>query len=195
MRKTVLWIAVALALIAIPAVVGLVALKGDDDSRRSGALVALGKGVGYQLVIQGLTPPGKAIDVESFSWGIANAGAADRSGLSAGKAQLHDLVITKKLDQTSPLLANSVATGKHHTSAVLTLYKQDPAKGLAVKFATYTLTDVLIGNAQHSGGSPEIPSESISLNYGKLDAEISTVDAAGVSPPEKASFDLSLLAQ
>jgi type VI secretion system secreted protein Hcp len=196
MRKKLIWAGAALVLIAIPAVIGLVALRGDDDSRRSAALIGAGAKGGapsYQLEIPGVTPAGKAIDVESYQWGISNAGSADRSGLTRGTPQLSDLVITKKLDQTSPILANHVATGKLLQSAVLTLYKQDPKGGILVKYATYTMTDVLIGAVSHSGGGAEIPSESVSLNYAKLQTSISTLDTAGLSPPEQATWDLALL--
>lgn len=194
MKRTAMWVAAAIVLIATPAVIGLVVVSGDDGSRRAGALVAAGKNVGYQLVIPNVTPSGKAIAVESFSWGVSNAGAAERDALSAGRAQLSDLIISKKLDQTSPVLAGAVVTGKHFPTAVLTLLKQD-AKGVAVKYATYSLTDVLIGSVQHSGAGDDIPSEQVSLNYGKLETQISTLDAAGLSPPENATFDLAALAQ
>jgi type VI secretion system secreted protein Hcp len=184
MRKKILWVAAVLALIATPAVIGLVALRGDDGSssaaRRAGALVqvgAKGGGAGYQLVIPPITPSGQAIEVQSFSWGVRNAGGTTYSGATAGKAQFNDLVIVKQIDQTSALFAQHVANGKHLQSAVLTLFKATSAG--PVEYAKYTLTDVLVGSATHSGNADAVPTEEVSLNYATIKADVSTVNSAG----------------
>ena len=197
MQKKILWVAAALVLIAIPAVIGLVALRGDDDgstaSRRAAALVPAGPtGGGFQLTIPGVTwlPSTRAIDVLSYSWGVSNAGRTDYSGLTAGKASFNDLQITKQIDQASPHLALSAASGKHLQSAVLTLYRNS-AVG-QVKLATYTLTDVLIGAVQQSGSSNEIPMEQVSLNYAQVRAEFSGLDAkGGVTTAERFGWNLA----
>jgi len=199
MQKKILWVAAALVLIATPAVIGLFAVRGDDDGpRRSAALVAAGPmGGGYQLVIPGLQglPSGKAIDVESFSWGAKNAGSADRSGLSSGTPQINDVMITKKIDQTSAALAQAVLTGAHVNQAVLTLFKAD-ASGKMVSYAKYTLTDVLIGSVEHAGTADAIPTEQVSLNYAKMEADFSTLDPkGGTSPPSQFMYDLKATAQ
>lgn len=184
MRKKLIWIGAALVLIAIPALIGLVALRGDDDSsssaRRAAALVPAGlkSGAGYQLVIPGVTPSGQAIEVHSFSWGVKNAsGTTYSGGTTAGKAQFNDIVFTKQIDQTSAMLAQACANGKHYPSAVLTLLKSSPNG--PVEYAKYTLTDVLIGAVEHSGSASEVPMESISLNYVSIKSDLSTVDNSG----------------
>jgi type VI secretion system secreted protein Hcp len=163
MRQKILWVAAALVLIGIPAVIGLIAL-GDDGDRRSAALVQEGAG-GYQLVIPGITATGQAIEVLSFSWGGTANATVGTGGLTAGRAQFGDLQITKKVDTASPLLGMGLSKGTHYPSAKLTLYKGSAAPA---EYMIYTMTDVLITSLQHGGSADEVPSEQISLAYAKL---------------------------
>lgn len=194
MRKKVLWIAAVLALIAIPAVIGLVALRGDDgSSRRSAALISAGTGGGYQLVFTGGTPAvhaaGKAIDVESYSWG-ANADASVTSGLLRGSsAKFGDLQITKKIDTASPNLGAGLAKGTQYPSVTLTLYKTsepDPQ----IDYLTYKMSDVLITSIQHGGSGNDLPTESISLAYGQLEVIAKDTAAKGGGTPTTFKYNL-----
>src|ERR671915_250504 len=103
MRKKVLWVVAALALIAIPAVIGLVALRGEDHSsssaRRTAALLSPEASLGKTTVVmkggKSAVLTGKEIEVESFSWGVANTGSvAGTSG--AGRANFNDFSFTKR---------------------------------------------------------------------------------------------------
>jgi type VI secretion system secreted protein Hcp len=171
MRRTILWIAAALALIAIPALIGLVALRGDDgSSRRAAALIDDGKGgsAGYRLTIPPITPSGKAIDVLSYSWGVKSPGVVS-GGTATGKAVFKNLVITKKIDQASPLLVKGAVMGSKYPSVVLTLYKN--AGGAPAAYMTYTLTNAIIASVDHSGNADAVPAEQVEFAYGALKLE------------------------
>ena len=160
MRKKILWVAAALVLIALPAVIGLVALREDDSSssdRRAGALVAPGgTATAYQLqltqAIAGTTEIKDAIVVDSFSFGVENPttiGSAT-GGAGAGKIKFNEFEINKKIDNASPVLFKQAASGAHYKKAVLTLRNagdKDP-------YMTYTMETVFITKIDHSGGSP-----------------------------------------
>jgi type VI secretion system secreted protein Hcp len=188
MQKKILWVAAALVLIATPAVIGVVALSGDDDgpsaARRAGAFVALGA-PGTQLTIEGggtkeIMKPSEAIDVESWSWGVSNTGTAysGSGGATAGKAQLGDLQIVKKVDKASPKLFLGAATGTLYTKATLRLNKGTEK---ASEYLVITLEDVLITGVQLSGaGGTDLPSEQVTLNYAKATIEVTETEA--VSP-------------
>jgi type VI protein secretion system component Hcp len=166
-----------LALIAGLALTGLTACMGDDDGgnaaerRRSAALVdtAAGQRASGELTITGLTAIGQAIEVESFSWGIANpAGTAP---------QFEGLNVTKLMDEVSPLLYKGVAQGTIYTSAVLKLNKM--VADTTTTYATYELTGVQISSLQKSSSTERIPTESATLKFASLKESFTTTDKGG----------------
>jgi type VI secretion system secreted protein Hcp len=118
------------------------------------------------------------MDVQSFSWGMAQQGTAVKGGgMGAGKVAVSDLHITKQVDAASPKLLDACATGKHIGSAQLTCRK---AGGSAIEYWTIKLTDVLIssihqqpaasGGSANAGNSPLLPDEVITINYSAYEA-------------------------
>lgn len=190
MRKKVLWIVAALALVAIPAVIGVVALRGDDSSseaRRAGALVAPGGPTPYQLQLTqaqaGAPQIKEAIVVDSFSFGVENPttiGSAT-GGAGAGKIKFNELHITKGVDKASPLLFKQIATGAHYKTAILTLRKA----GAKEPYATYTMEIAFMTKKEVSGASPEDATEEITFVFGKLTEQVVDPGAA----PVKAGWD------
>lgn len=195
MKRTVLWIAAALALIAIPAVIGLVALRGDDSSssaRRAGALVTPGGATAYQLqltqALAGTPAIKEAIEVESFSWGATNPttiGSAT-GGAGAGKIKFNELKISKKVDRASPLLFKQMASGAHYKTVILTLRKT----GDKEPYMTFTMDTVFISNMDYGGGSPEVASEEVTFVFGKVAVLSNDRNADGsAAPPVQAGWD------
>ncbi len=175
MRKRFLWIAAALALIAIPAVIGLVALRDDDSSssaRRPAALVLAGSATEYQLQLtpQGAMTPAhggkEAIEIESFSFGAENPttiGSAT-GGAGAGKVSFNEFQITKRVDKASPVLFKNMSAGAHYSKATLTVRKPAAKE----PYMTYVMETVFTTKVDHGGGSPEVPTEQITFVFGKL---------------------------
>lgn len=108
------------------------------------------------------------IDVVSWQWGVSQTGTmAHGGGGGAGKASFNDLTITHTLDAASPILALHCATGQHIKSGTLVNRKagKDQQEYLIIK-----LSDILISNVSDSAGG-DIPHESVSLNYAKIEVE------------------------
>jgi type VI secretion system secreted protein Hcp len=194
LRTKILWIAAALALIAIPAVIGLVAFRGDDSSsssRRAGALVpATSTATEYHLLLtQGVSggPEFKdAIALDAFSWGVENPttiGSAT-GGAGVGKAKFNEFRISKKVDNASPAFFKQLASGAHFKKAVLTLRKPGEQPYMA-----YTFETVFITKVDHSGSSPELPTEEVAFVYGKLVVQSFGKTASGVSSPVTHGWD------
>ena len=197
MRKKALWAAAVLALIATPALVGLVALRGDDESssssaRRAGALVAPGGATAYQLqltqALAGNPALKEAIEVDSFSWGAKNPitiGSAT-GGAGAGKIAFNELRINKKVDRASPLLFKQMATGAHYKTVVLSLRKageKDP-------YMTFTMDTVFISNMNYGGGSPQVASEEVTFVFGKVAVLSNDRNSDGtLAPPVQMGWD------
>jgi type VI secretion system Hcp family effector len=173
-----------LALIAGLALTGLTACMGDDggssaERRRSAALVNTGTGTGRdELVITGLTPSGQAISVDSFSWGVANAGTA---------AQGEPLRFVKTMDEVSPLLLKAVADGKLFASAVLKLHEV-AGEGQSLNYATYELGNVVITDLQHSGDADDRPTEKVTLKYSTLKETYTTYSGSAKGPTATYTF-------
>lgn len=185
MRRKILWMAAALVLVAIPAVVGLVALRDEDSSstRRAAALVAPGDmATAYQLQLtQALAgEPGikEAVVVDAFSWGAQSPttiGSAT-GGAGVGKIAFNTLNVTKKVDRASPLLFQQMAKGAHYKTAVLTLRKP----GEKEPYMTFTMDTVFVTKMDYGGGSPEIATEEISFVFGKV--SVKSTEVAGATP-------------
>ncbi|HEY7707210.1 MAG TPA: type VI secretion system tube protein Hcp [Gaiellaceae bacterium] len=198
MRKKMIWAAAALVLIAAPAAIGLIALGGDDassDARRAGALLdpKSADSAEASLALDGLTIPGpaQAIDVESYSFGVANTGsAATAGGAGAGKANFTELTFTKTVDVSSPVLMKACATGQHMKTVTLSLRK---AGGTGVKqpYMTIKMSDAIISSYQVSGSKGSgVPAESVAINFAKI--EYSYSDGGAGSPSSQMVYDLKL---
>jgi type VI secretion system secreted protein Hcp len=180
MRRKALWGLLALALIVTPAVIGLIVI-GGDSGRNQAALVQEGGPTAYQLTIAGITPAGQAIDVKSFSWGVSNGATigSATTGAGAGKAKFDELVITKKIDEMSPLLYKAVAVGTGAPTAVLKLYK---AGEKPISYMTYTMKQVFVSSLKHAGTADDVPNEQVTLIFGSNVLE-TTGDAGKAAAP------------
>jgi type VI secretion system secreted protein Hcp len=117
------------------------------------------------------------IDVLSWSWGETQATGPPSSGGGAGKVEMSDLTVVTHVSKASPHLLLACATGKHFKSAVLTGRKA--GKGQA-EFLTFSLSDVLVSSYQTGGSaSVEPPTDSVSLNFAKVQVEYKEQKADG----------------
>jgi type VI secretion system Hcp family effector len=109
-----------------------------------------------------------AMVVLDFSYAITNVGA----GSLSGKALAGDLVMTKTMDQSSPVLAQAAASGMAYKKAVLTVRRPD--KGEQKPFYIITLSDVRVDAVSQMAsaikGLPAYPmTETLALTYGKAE--------------------------
>jgi type VI secretion system secreted protein Hcp len=119
------------------------------------------------------------IDVVSFSWGVTNSGTAGfGGGQGAGKVVPHDLSFVKVIDKASPTLFIGCATGQHYKNAVLVVRK---AGGGQQEYLKITMEDVFVSSfvTSGTGGDSIVPSESISLNFGKIEHSYKAQKADG----------------
>ena len=108
------------------------------------------------------------IDILSWSWGESNSGSSSQGGGSgAGKVNMQDFSFAMKINKASPALFKACASGTHIAEGVLTCRRagKEPRPYLTIKF-----TDCLVSSFQ-TGGSQgdEVPTDSISLNFSKID--------------------------
>jgi type VI secretion system secreted protein Hcp len=108
------------------------------------------------------------IEVAGWALGMTQTGTAGAGGgAGAGKVNIQDLFITKFVDKSTPTLMEKCCSGDHCEKAVLT---QRKAGGTQLEYLRVTLTKVLISSYQVSaGGGDAVPTESIGLNFSKIE--------------------------
>jgi type VI secretion system secreted protein Hcp len=134
------------------------------------------------------------IDVASWSWGETNTGSMHfGGGGGAGKVSMQDFQFTMRMNRATPKLMQACATGQHIKKAVLTCRKAGTEQQEYLKI---TFSDLLVSSYQTgaSGGMDEVlPTESISLNFAKIEFEYKPQKADGtLDGAIKASYDLKL---
>jgi type VI protein secretion system component Hcp len=170
MRKTVIWAAVAVVLLAIPVVLAVMWAVDDESSskganeRRSAALVQPQPGgvPGSTMAIPGITSSRGVIDVLSWSWGGSNSSSAEAP---IGKVNMQDFHFTKTTDETSDDFFTYLASGDVIPSLALTVNSESAEKPTAE--GTYTLTGVRVTSVSQgkSSGGRDPGHDQISLNF------------------------------
>ena len=106
----------------------------------------------------------KWIELQSFSWGVSNpSSAASGGGGGAGKASFQDLHFTTAVSNASPVLMESVCSGKHFPKVEIHMVSQGGDKRAA--YLKYELQDVLISSYQTGASSDDRPIDQVSLNF------------------------------
>ena len=123
----------------------------------------------------------KEIDVLAWSWGISNSASAHvGGGAGSGKANVHDINVTKYVDAASPPLMLACASGKHFDEALLTVRKaggDNPVEYLKIKMQT-----VFISSVQHGGSTgDDRHSENVTLNFAKVNVDYTPQDEKGAA--------------
>jgi type VI secretion system secreted protein Hcp len=111
------------------------------------------------------------VEVLSYSHSIsqpASSTASSSGGATSQRCQHGDFVVVKHLDKTSPKLYEYCSSGQHIKEVVLELCR---AGGDKLKYMEYKLEEVIISGVAPGGNGKDsegFPTESITLNYGKI---------------------------
>ena len=120
------------------------------------------------------------IDVESFSYKFERPVSGAGSTRTTDASRASEMVVTKWVDKSSPHLMLSVCNGRVFPKVEIELTASVAGTG-DDKYLTYRLHDVLVtsaGTTGSSSGSEPQPTESISLNFTKVEMNYRTVDRA-----------------
>ena len=131
------------------------------------------------------------IEVLSWSWGLTNEGTGHHGGGSgAGKVQVQDIVISKRVDASTPVLIQFSTLGKHIKTGTLVVRK---AGGKPFEYWKIVLTDILVTSVNLGGsdGSP-ILSEQLSLNFKTFKVTyVPQKETGGAGAPSEFGYDLA----
>jgi len=111
------------------------------------------------------------IELLSFNHGVhqpASATASSSGGGTAERCEHQDYTITKFVDKSSPKLYEYCSSGKHIKEVTLEYCRA--AGDDKVKYLEIKLEEVIISNVNPGGdkNTRDLPTESISFNYGKI---------------------------
>jgi type VI secretion system secreted protein Hcp len=110
------------------------------------------------------------IECTSVNWSIhqpKSATASTGGGHTAERAELSEISISKLVDLSSPILAQTCACGKTIPKAKLEFQRADGG-GKPIKYLEVELENVLIGHIAPSFGEGALPMESIGLKFSKV---------------------------
>lgn len=120
----------------------------------------------------------KEIEIEGWSWGSTNSGSFHQgTGGGSGKANFQDFHFSMPMCSVSPLLFELCAMGGHLDTVELTCFKSDGGEGLPYLKVKYE--EVLVSSYQLGGAGSSTTSDSISLNFAKMDLRFQPQDDKG----------------
>lgn len=129
------------------------------------------------------------IQVWSWSWGLTRPSATGPG--SAARPAFQDLSIMKRVDRSSPRLAEACVTGKHFQEAVLAA-REAGGPNFSRDFLSIKLSDVTIPSYQNSAQETgSIPMDSFSIDFAKIEYSYTLQKADGTPDTAiKWSWDL-----
>jgi len=122
------------------------------------------------------------IDLLSWNFGATQTGTAQSGGgAGAGRVQVRDLSLTKKVDRSSAVLFSLCCKGEHVDKAVITVRK---AGGTPLEYLKVHLEKVLISG--YSTGGNEVNDqivETVTLNFARAQLEYTPQKDDGSGAP------------
>jgi len=113
----------------------------------------------------------------AWSWGVSNTGTigSPGGGAGAGKVNLQDFALTKRVNPLSTELVRSAALGTHFPEAVVSVPIGGPLSPFSIE---YRLRLVFVKSIQQSGAGGD-SLETVSLSYGAFEQTIGTSSRFG----------------
>src|SRR5262245_490246 len=119
--------------------------------------------------------PKAAFEIKDFSFGVENPttiGSAT-GGAGAGKIKFNEFTIKKTSDKASPAFFRNCVAGAHYKTVTLEMRKAggDPTSA-GKPFLQFKFDTVFTTKIDWSAPGDDVPEESITFVYGKLEAHI-----------------------
>ncbi|MDB4975958.1 MAG: hypothetical protein JWN48_4299 [Myxococcaceae bacterium] len=127
------------------------------------------------------------IELISWNWGMSNSGDAAMSSSNAGRVDVHDLVVTKYVDNSSGYLMGYCCTGEAVPKITLSM---DKAQGDNLEFVSLVLERCVISSVATGGGAVDDRlTETVHIRFG---AFAFTYQGQGENDPvADLSFDIT----
>jgi type VI secretion system secreted protein Hcp len=119
------------------------------------------------------------IDIISLNFSMGVPGGATVSTRRRGDVVINDIVLTKRIDKSTPKLMESVAMGRVIAEVVIEITKEF---GDRKTFYKYELTNVMVTSYQSSAGTGNTaPTDILTLNFEEIRVTYTEYDSSGSS--------------
>lgn len=122
------------------------------------------------------------VEISSYSFGASQdrSGSASSAGnLSSARVNVQDFIFNHNLDLASPKLFEYCCTGQVIPKVTVNLNR---SSGDKAKYLEYKMSDVLVSSISRGGSSQsggDVPAESVSLSFGKLEMTYTKIGMDG----------------
>jgi type VI secretion system secreted protein Hcp len=128
------------------------------------------------------------IEIDSWGWGLSKPAATGPGAV--GRATFQEFSILKKVDRSSPALAQACVKGEHFQEAVLSARRAE-GPNFSIDFLVIRLSDITISSYEEAGASQSAPMDSIEIAFSKIEYSYNSQKADGtLDAPVKWSWDL-----
>jgi type VI secretion system secreted protein Hcp len=133
------------------------------------------------------------IDVQSWSWGMMQAGTTHRGGGGGGgRVDVNDMAFTKETDSSTPDLIKKCCDGTHIDDGELVVRKAGGAKPL--EYFKMKMWEIIVTSYNTGGMSDGLdrPQESLTLNFSKFKISYQKQNNKGAAEggPANAGWDI-----
>jgi len=133
------------------------------------------------------------IELQSFQWGVGR-GVSSAQGAGGNREgstpSVSEIAVTKEEDQSTGPLLKEAYTGIGSSTVTITFVRTGTPP---VAFLSYILTNVMLSGFSTSAGSSGAPSESLSLNFTRIEIDVTATDGTGTAlPMYPVTYDLQL---
>ena len=116
------------------------------------------------------------IELSSISFGMTNSASHSNAtgGAAAGRVSFQEFHFTSKISKASPKLMLACATGQHIKTGTVTVRKagtSDLKENNGAEFLFYKFQTVIITSVQDAADTSDVPTESVSFVFGKIQVE------------------------
>lgn len=132
------------------------------------------------------------IELSSFQWGVGRGismvGGGGVGTRESSTPSVSEITVTKVTDASTTDLLKNVMGAKMDAKCNLD-FTRTGDKGEEIAFLQYELTDTAVSGFSMSSGGDR-PSESLSLNFTKVETKVVTIDDKGSSKPSTVTYNL-----
>lgn len=133
------------------------------------------------------------IEVDSFNFGVGRGVSMEAGAVAnreATRPSISEVTVTKRIDAASGGLFKASVTGDEGVKVEIHVV-QTGAKSVE-KYAVYKLDDVLVSSYSMTASAGGAPSESLSLSFAKIEAELNHADKTNKNPKNmRVGYDLT----
>ena len=122
---------------------------------------------------------GEQIEIFSWNWDVQNAANNTGAGSGKGKGTPGMLILSKKFDKASPVLAKGSADGTHFDEAVLDMTKASGSDSQQAVFLTVTLKGAFISSVRINASETGDVFEDVILSYKDIEFNYKPQDDKG----------------